>query len=75
VCNPISIIENKRIAKDFIEQMFNKGNVENAGQFGTSDFIYHARGEDITGLDKFKACVWQLTTPHSVICISHISTV
>jgi steroid delta-isomerase-like uncharacterized protein len=57
VCNPISIIENKRIAKDFIEQMFNKGNVENAGQFGTSDFIYHARGEDITGLDKFKACV------------------
>ena len=51
------IIENKRIAKDFIEQMFNKGNVENAGQFVTSDFIYHARGEDITGLDKFKACV------------------
>ena len=53
----MSIIENKRIAKDFIEQMFNKGNVENAGHFVTSDFIYHARGEDITGLDKFKACV------------------
>jgi len=58
----MSIIENKRIARDFIEQMFNKGNVQNADQFVTPDFIYHARGEDIIGLDKFKACV---TTDHT----------
>jgi steroid delta-isomerase-like uncharacterized protein len=57
VCSPMSIIENKRIARDFIEDMFNKGNVENADRFVTPDFIYHARGEDIIGLDKFKACV------------------
>jgi predicted ester cyclase len=53
----MSIIENKRIARDFIEEMFNKGNVENADRFVTPDFIYHARGED-----KFKACV---TTDHT----------
>jgi steroid delta-isomerase-like uncharacterized protein len=57
VCSPMSIIENKHIARDFIEQMFNKGNVENADRFVTPDFIYHARGEDIIGLDKFKECV------------------
>lgn len=53
----MSIIENKRIARDFIEHIFNKGNVENADRFVAPDFIYHARGEDIIGLDKFKACV------------------
>ena len=57
VCSPMSIIENKRIARDFIEHIFNKGNVENADRFVAPDFIYHARGEDIIGLDKFKACV------------------
>jgi steroid delta-isomerase-like uncharacterized protein len=57
VCIPMSIIENKHIARDFIEQMFNKGNLENADRFVTPDFIYHARGEDLIGLDKFKACV------------------
>jgi predicted SnoaL-like aldol condensation-catalyzing enzyme len=34
------MIENKHIAREFIEQMFNKGNVENADRFVTSDFIY-----------------------------------
>ena len=53
----MSPAENKRIAREFIEEMFNKGNVENANRFVTSDFIYHAMGEDINGLDKFKACI------------------
>jgi steroid delta-isomerase-like uncharacterized protein len=70
VCSPMSIIENKRIARDFIEQMFNKGNVENADRFVTPDFIYHARGEDIIGLDKFKACV---TTDHTTFRDMHFT--
>jgi predicted ester cyclase len=37
--------------------MFNKGNLESANRFVTPDFIYHAIGEDINGLDKFKAYV------------------
>ena len=53
----MSLIENKRIARNFIEEMFNKGNVENANRFVTTDFVYHASGEDIMGVDRFKACV------------------
>ena len=58
----MSLVENKRVAREFIEEMFNKGNVESANRFVTPDFIYHARGEDIIGVDKFKACV---TTDHT----------
>jgi predicted SnoaL-like aldol condensation-catalyzing enzyme len=71
VCRPMSI-ENKRIAREFIDQMFNKGNVENAAQFVTSDFIYHARGEDIIGLDKFKACVATDHTTFRDMCFTYI---
>jgi steroid delta-isomerase-like uncharacterized protein len=71
VCRPMSI-ENKRIAREFIDQMFNKGNVENAAQFVTSDFIYHARGEDIIGLDKFKACVANDHTTFRDMCFTYI---
>lgn len=53
----MSLIENKRTARNFIEEMFNKGNVEDANRFVTPDFVYHASGEDIIGLDKFKTCV------------------
>jgi steroid delta-isomerase-like uncharacterized protein len=70
VCSPMSIIENKQIAMDFIEDMFNKGNVENADRFVTPDFIYHARGEDIVGLDKFKACV---ATDHTTFRDMHFT--
>jgi predicted SnoaL-like aldol condensation-catalyzing enzyme len=54
----MSLIENKRMAREFIEEMFNKGNLESANRFVTPDFIYHAIGEDINGLD--------------VTCTSHI---
>lgn len=68
----MSIIENKRIARDFIEQMFNKGKVEYADQFVTPDFIYHSRREDIIGLDKFKACV---VTDHTTFRDMHFTYV
>ncbi len=53
----MSLVENKRMAREFIEEMFNKGNLESANRFVASDFIYHAIGEDINGLDKFKEFV------------------
>ena len=37
--------------------MFNKGNVDSANRFVPPDFIYHAMGEDVIGIDKFKACI------------------
>lgn len=53
----MSLVENKRMAREFIEEMFNKGNLESANRFVTPDFVYHAIGEDINGLDKFKEFV------------------
>lgn len=66
----MSPVENKRIARDFIEEMFNKGNVENANRFVTPDFIYHAMAEDIVGVDKFKACV---ATDHATFRDMHFT--
>ena len=58
VCSHMSIIENKRISAGIsLNRCSTKGNVEYADWFVTPDFIYHARGEDLIGLDKFKACV------------------
>ncbi len=53
----MSLAENKQIVHDFIDEIFNKGNLEGVSRFVTPDFIYHAQGEDITGLENFKEWV------------------
>jgi len=50
----MSLLEHKQHAWQFIDEVFNKSNVQEADRFVTSDFIYHGRGEDIEGLEKFK---------------------
>ena len=50
----MSLEETKQIAWKFVDEIFNKGNINEADRFVTLDFIYHARGEDIEGLEKFK---------------------
>jgi steroid delta-isomerase-like uncharacterized protein len=50
----MSIAENKQIAEKFIDEIFNEGNLEEVSRFVTSDFTYHARGEDVTGTEDFK---------------------
>jgi steroid delta-isomerase-like uncharacterized protein len=53
----VSLEEVKQIAWNFIDEIFNKGNVREADRFVTPGFIYHARGEDIEGIEKFKEWV------------------
>jgi predicted ester cyclase len=53
----MSLAENKQIARDFIDEILNKGNVENVNRFVTPDFIYHSIAEDLNGVGKFKKCV------------------
>jgi steroid delta-isomerase-like uncharacterized protein len=60
----MSIAENKQIAEKFIDEIFNKVNLENISRFVTPDFIYHASGEDITGMENFKKWV---SADHSII--------
>lgn len=50
----MSLEETKQLAWKFVDEIFNKGNINEADKFVTPDFIYHARGEDIEGLEKFK---------------------
>ena len=50
----MSIEEIKQLAWTFTDEINNKGNVNEADKFVTPEFIYHARGEDIEGLEKFK---------------------
>jgi len=53
----MSLNENKRIVQEFIDETYNKGNLENTSRFVTSDFIYHARGEDIEGVEAYNEWV------------------
>jgi steroid delta-isomerase-like uncharacterized protein len=50
----MSLEETKQLAWKFVDEIFNKGNINDVDRFVTPDFIYHARGEDIEGLEKFK---------------------
>jgi len=52
----MSFNENKRIVQ-LIDETYNKGNLENTSRFVTSDFIYHARGEDIEGVEAYNEWV------------------
>jgi steroid delta-isomerase-like uncharacterized protein len=50
----MSLAENKQIARDFIDEIFNKGNLERVSRFVTPGFIYHSTAEDLDGMEKFK---------------------
>jgi steroid delta-isomerase-like uncharacterized protein len=50
----MSLEETKQLAWKFVDEIFNKGNINDVDIFVTPDFRYHARGEDIEGLEKFK---------------------
>jgi predicted ester cyclase len=46
----------KQIARSFIEELLNKGNLENVDTYVTPDFIYHNVAEDLKGVENFKKC-------------------
>jgi steroid delta-isomerase-like uncharacterized protein len=66
----MSIVENKQIAEKFIDEIFNKMNLENVDRFLTPDFIYHGSGEDISGMENFKNWV---SADHSIIPDIHFT--
>jgi steroid delta-isomerase-like uncharacterized protein len=67
----MSITENKIIAEKFIDEIFNKVNLENIDRFLTPDFIYHGSGgDDISGMENFKEWV---SSDHSIIPDIHFT--
>jgi predicted SnoaL-like aldol condensation-catalyzing enzyme len=65
-------MENKQITEKFIDETFNKMNLENISSFLTPDFIYHGSGEDISGVENFKEWV---SLDHNIIPDIHLSFV
>jgi len=53
----MSSTEHKRIVHEFLDETYNKGNLKNTDRYVTPDFIYHARGEDIEGIEAFNEWV------------------
>jgi steroid delta-isomerase-like uncharacterized protein len=49
----MSYVQNKSIARRFIQELFNEGKVEEAKNFVTPDIIYHGL-EELRGLEDFK---------------------
>jgi steroid delta-isomerase-like uncharacterized protein len=53
----MSFVENKRVVQEFLDETYNKGNLKNTDRFVTPDFAYHARGEDIEGIEAYNEWV------------------
>jgi steroid delta-isomerase-like uncharacterized protein len=50
----MSVLDSKQIVRHFFDEIYNQGNLENVAKMVTPDFVYHARGEDITGIENFR---------------------
>jgi steroid delta-isomerase-like uncharacterized protein len=66
----MSIVQNRQIAEKFIDEIFNKVNLENIDTFLTPDFIYHGNSEDISGMENFKNWV---SADHSIFPDIHFT--
>jgi steroid delta-isomerase-like uncharacterized protein len=53
----MSFTEHKRIVHEFLDETYNKGNLKNTDRYVTPDFIYHARGESIEGIEAYNEWV------------------
>ncbi|MGB7632210.1 MAG: ester cyclase [Nitrososphaeraceae archaeon] len=47
----------RRIARSFVEEIFNARKIELAKNFVTPDIIYHGAGEEVRSLEEFKKWV------------------
>lgn len=53
----MTVAGNKKTAQYFINEILNKGNLENVNRIITPDFSFNSVGEDLQGIEKFKTCV------------------
>jgi len=50
----MSLVEIKQTARQFFDDVYNQANLDSIDSLLTSSFVYHARGEDVEGIEKFK---------------------
>jgi steroid delta-isomerase-like uncharacterized protein len=53
----MSGIENKTLARSFVEDIFNARKTELAKNYVTANIVYHGMGEEVTGIENFKQWV------------------
>ena len=53
----MSGIENKTIARRFVEDIFNARKTELAKNYVTANIVYHGMGEEVRGIENFKQWV------------------
>lgn len=50
----MSLVEIKQTARQFFDDVYNQENLESIDTLVAPSFVYHARGEDVEGIEKFK---------------------
>lgn len=50
----MSLVEIKQTARQFFDDVYNQENLDSIDTLVTPSFVYHARGEDVEGIEKFK---------------------
>jgi steroid delta-isomerase-like uncharacterized protein len=50
----MSLVEIKQTARQFFDDVYNQENLDSIDNLLTPSFVYHARGEDVEGIEKFK---------------------
>ena len=50
----MSLVEIKQRARQFFDDVYNQENLDSIDTLVTPSFVYHARGEDVEGIEKFK---------------------
>jgi steroid delta-isomerase-like uncharacterized protein len=50
----MTLVEIKQKARQFFDDVYNQGNLDSIDSLLTPGFLYHARGEDVEGIENFK---------------------
>jgi steroid delta-isomerase-like uncharacterized protein len=53
----VASTEYTKIARKFVEEIFNARRTEEAKNFVTPDVVYHGMGEEVSGIEEFKKWV------------------
>ena len=50
----MSLVEIKLTVRQFFDDVYNQRNLDSIDSLLTPGFVYHARGEDVEGIENFK---------------------
>ena len=63
----MSLVEIKLTVRQFFDDLYNQRNLDSIDSLLTPGFVYHARGEDVEGIENFKK--WISSDFHNTLSI------